>query len=1122
MTVQEVKQALGSWHITLKQDTPRDIMNQLEEFGHIAIFPGRVNPKEYGDGMLLKAHYVGPLRSKYKQPDGTFDIKGVGMAYWLGDEDDKGDVFETEVDITAQTFANTIRALLPPNGAVIEGTLTNVSGTYTGRHQYETPRKAITYVTDTYSGTEGSPVEWRVNGNGTLDAGPITALYQTTPTALLVRKDPSRDMQITGVKASMSMDYDIEDYTTRVVLLAEGEGASIPTADADAPPTPYNDIHGNPVISTRLVSESGTSTANAAARAALELNRWQDPRMAIQINSDEYDIRGDFVVGDYVNAYDPDNNFLDDSNQIMYKGQPIHPVALRVIEMNWPVRANWTVAFRKNDGIWIDLSEYYKPETGATYIAVGDYLRTLAGFGEEHVGIRPNIGGADSSIPDAPDFTGFSTGSYQSGDTNTTKSAIRAQWNTPLNVDGSTVQDGDHYEIRHRVSEVIGYTIPWDILSGSAGMLVDSFDRSPESGGWGTPEVGASWTITNGPDVNEFFTDGSVAKIEVDSVAVERAIVGGGDATDVEIYHRFSTDVAAATEDINTYVFARFIDTSNNYRLRIAMTVGGGLFILCEKVVGGVLDDVGVGFVDPPAGHIAGAWYNLIFRVEGTSLRAKVWMDGEQVPTEWQFDETDSDITGAGQTGIRAILTTGNTNGTVVYSYDAFAAVDLDGSTPYDWDSLGSWDSLISEPVETDPQWETKFVGWGTNAFTIMELTPGVVYELQIRGVDAAKPPNFGPWSASSLVRTVGDLIAPSTPAGPEVAASMTAVQVVHQLGRSSGGTFNLEPDIDHLDVFMGGDSDFEPLMANKIGELIATAGMLLAATPAVGTFAVTPVDEIWVKVVAVDRAGNRSASSVASPVTAELIDDAHISDLTVSKLTAGTINSVWVNAGMITTAPEGARVELTSEGIKAYDSSGNETVAIRNDGSAEFTGQVQTSIMGDGVSIVPGSQPRIRLTPADDVNAVSILKSWISGLGTVIELGNRLSDELTQHGGNLLMFEGGSIVSHSEEDATDEGYLWLADDTNGGHIARGKWYPSFTDNRGALYPDLTIVGAGFGALSVSYPATMIGGIAPMFTVFGASPNFFWCCSASNATGAAVAWSDALAHTVFQWIFRRG
>ena len=54
-------------------------------------------------------------------------------------------------------------------------------------------------------------------------------------------------------------------------------------------------------------------------------------------------------------------------------------------------------------------------------------------------------------------------------------------------------------------------------------------------------------------------------------------------------------------------------------------------------------------------------------------------------------------------------------------------------------------------------------------------------------------------------------------------------------------------------------------------------------------------------KVVAVDKSGNRSTPSGAASVTSTLIDDSHISNLTASKITAGTITAAVVIGGSAT-----------------------------------------------------------------------------------------------------------------------------------------------------------------------------------------------------------------------------
>lgn len=733
MTVTEIKQSVGSWAFRLRADTPREVLDRLQYFGHVAVVPGAVNVVEYGDNLLTAARYVGVLRAKSTGEEVL--ISGGGMAFWLGDENGNGAVFETAVDLVAQTFAASITALLPPSGSITAGTLYSVPGTYTGVHQYQTPRRAITYVTDTYG------AEWRVNGNGTLDAGTVSQLYVTTPRAILVRKEDSQDLDLVALPGQTDLDLDVGDYTTRVVLLGEGEGDSIQIGTADAPSTPYNDIHGNDVVITRVVSESATVGVNVDTRAALVLAQYADVRPSVSLSTEAYDLKGDVQVGDSIYVYDPTAGFVDTNNEVQWGGEVIHPVKLRVVEMTWPMRTGWTFAYRDNLGVWTDLSPYVSYETGDTTLVVGELPAALSGISTEPIGTRPNP--ADTSIPAAPAFTGFSVGAYQSAETSTTKGAIRAEWSTPLNADGSTIVDGDHYEIRYRISEVLGYQVRWGVLN----------------------------------------------------------------------------------------------------------------------------------------------------------------------------------------------------------------------STPYRWGALSGnrWGAPISAAVATSPQWLTAFVPWGTNAFTLLELTPGVIYELQIRAVDAQVPPHQGPYSASSFVTAIGDLFAPSTPAAPVVAGNTVSVQVTHYLGRASGGTYNLEPDLDHLEVHVGGSPDFYAEDATMVGKLAATtANMGSAPFPTVGTFTIRNVGQVYVKVKAVDRAGNKSGASAAAAVTAVLIDSAHISDLSASKITAGTLSANMILAAMLEIGT-GGNIKMTEGALQVYNASGRPVVELGKRTLDAFGGYGMTVFGPDGL-------PKVRL----------------------------------------------------------------------------------------------------------------------------------------------------------------
>lgn len=898
MTVNEIKQALGGWELRLKEDTPKEVLDALTFYGHIAIVPGRIDPAQYGDNLLSTARYVGVYLGRDQHDDYT--LKGSGMAFWLGDSDEKGDVFESAVVLTNETFANSISALLPAGGAIASGVINSVPGTYTGKHQWEPPRKSLDYVTDIFN------AEYRVNGDGTLDAGTVAQLYGTDPKGLLIRKDSGADLQRKAFAGRMGMGTDVEDTTTRVVLLAEGEGSSISTGQADAPPTPYKDIHGNPIRITRLVSESDTSSGNATARAQLQLNRFLNPRRSVALSTNEIDVKGTFVVGDYLEVYDPENGFVDPSREAYWKGERVNPVLLRCVEMSWPVLADWTVAFRDIDGNWKDLSPCYVPESGETTIVVGELARGFASVGGgEPVGVRPNLpdstSAGDDSIPAAPVFGNISSGSYQPADGAWTKSAILLTWSEPLNTDGSTITDGGHYEIRYRVGTYIGYTVRWGQL---------------EAYRWG----------------------------------------------------------------------------------------------------------------------------------------------------------------------------------------------ELGGNT---------WGASITDPVTTSGEWTVVYVGWDQAQVMVQELTPGIEYEFQIRAVDAAVPAHEGPWSASTFAVASGDLFAPSTPAPPMVASSLISIQVVHTLGKASGGLFNLEPDISYLSVHVGSVNSFQPDDTNQVGKLLATSGMIQAQIAAVGTFPLDDTNSVWVKVIAVDRAGNKSGASAGVQATVQLIDNAHISDLSVSKVTAGMVNAAWILAGSIKTATSGARMEMDGLGLRAYNILGQNTVNVGSDGSATITGTLKTSVDGAGVSVVPGAVPRIILKPAaSDDHEAHLFGQYFGGTQNATELSIRrvnLDTTTTIDGGKVLLMESGAILSHQPDVGTEQ-FIWIDPDmitvrskelilsatpdvgdelyigvnaTGGGNFHfQGKWPNYFSANsRQGIFTGYVLVSSGVTGASLSYGATMVGAMVPIVSV---------------------------------------
>ncbi|MFJ8995609.1 hypothetical protein ACIRQH_35040 [Streptomyces sp. NPDC102279] len=954
MTIQESLTKLGQWEIDLLPTIPREKLDALTYFGHIAIIRGRVDPTLYGDNLLRTARYVGVVTgnsladdARTKIPNDNVKVSGVGMAMWLGDQDGKGSVYENAVTAASATFADTIRMLLPASGAVTEGTLYPVAGQYTGTHQWQSPRDAIQYVCQTMS-TTSVPVSWRVNGDGTLDAGPEANLFATTPTCTIVAVGAGDDMTMRGVPGSLDLTGDVEDYTTRVVLLAEGEGTSIATGSADiSPATGYKDIHGNAVKLTRVVSESDTASTNAAIRAQLALAQYVDPKQDLRLNIQDYDVEGSFALGDYVYAYDPDKDLLNPNIEIVFRGQRLNPIKLQVTEISWGVTSDYTVAYRTAAGVWIDLTDYIETSDAGTYVTVGGFDRALSSSAEP-VGSRPN---ADTSTPGQPVFVTPFTGAAYLDARGFTRARVALSWNAPNNTDGSSVLDGDHYEIR--------YAVDTDMLYPS------------------------SWA--------------SVAQVR--------------------------------------------------------------------------------------------------------------------------------------------------------------------------WQDLQTWAQPFAAPTG---QWQTMVVAWDQTTAQLQDLSPGIGYDVQIRGVD--KTGNIGAWSSTTTFVASSDNLPPSTPAAPTVAASRMAVQVTHTLGKSSGGTYNLESDLHHFEIHVEYEPTFTPTEATLKGKVSATAGMIQAQIPVVATVQVEETSARYVRVVAVDQTGNKSGPSDAATATALLIDDAHISDLTVSKVTAGIINADFIVGARIKTADTGARVELNSGGIGAWNTAGLQTVAIAGaDGSVSIVGQLKSGTSGKRIEINPTASylPEIRwyantgtdygyingVSSGTDVSLGMNSSPYDDGTGTQVisraflntgaaELSVIRADTQLRRGG-WAAATAGTFFSGYVRDDVDGGQFsatnalgrvgWNPSNASTGnyldftsgrtrHVGRWADFVGVDSNEGLFTGTSTGTSSGT-SLTLSFGATMDTQLVPIVSIRDAptvANTRGFCISASDTTSFSVQLSGAAdgAWSLYFWCFR--
>lgn len=442
--ITELLGALGGWDITLSGETPDEIRSRLGYFGHVVIVQGPVDVAAHGDELLPRARYVGVLR---RRQSARTVLSGAGLVYWLGDEDDKGHYLATKVTITSKTLEQAVPMVLPPT--VTLGTIhPDASGTYSGVHQFESPRSALRTICDAFGR------EFRVNPDFTVDVGTAAQLYNTeNPDTIVKRHGAGVDLDLVALGGEYEDDGSVIDYSTDVLLLGQTqEDGTFVTGSASAASVPYFDPQGNPVKIVRPISESGQTEGSVGSRSQLHLNRYNREARALKVTAEEYETAGNFVVGDNCWAYDPDTGIVDPANEVIFRGQVLHPDLIRAVGITWPLTEGHTVAFRTDTGEWLDLTPYVVWETGTNELTLGDLPKSLTGAGGNPIQDRADSL-PDTVAPGAPFGLGLS--SYSAPDPyGTEQGYIAASWSAPVqNVDGSVITDLDHYVVAWKWSD---------------------------------------------------------------------------------------------------------------------------------------------------------------------------------------------------------------------------------------------------------------------------------------------------------------------------------------------------------------------------------------------------------------------------------------------------------------------------------------------------------------------------------------------------------------------------------------------------------------------------------------------------------------------------------------------
>lgn len=395
MPVTERLRAAGSWSLTLREDTPKSILDDLDiatrGFGLLIVTPAKV-PSTQMTAALLRGmnRYVGVYRSRPTD----YSMQGAHASILLGDEDGKGEILSAASSQTAASLSTWMTALLPSNG-IAKGTVSGGS-TLTASYIYMSRRQAVDAVCD------GCGADWLVRCNSAgdlvLDASPKATLFGSTAVALATRRAlGGKDPAIASLRATqLATAMDVEDYSTKIWLLARGDGG-VTVGTATAGSIPYYGPGGATIKMERIIDAPNVDPGNETTIATLQLANFSMLRRAITLSTDEYDISGVVRPGQNIYVYDPIINLYDNTVEQYFRGETIHPILMRCFGHTWPIRAGFGVFFQTPEASprIIDLSDWFIPEDTDTTVEVGALSRQV---GAGPVSISSGLGDVPTSI----------------------------------------------------------------------------------------------------------------------------------------------------------------------------------------------------------------------------------------------------------------------------------------------------------------------------------------------------------------------------------------------------------------------------------------------------------------------------------------------------------------------------------------------------------------------------------------------------------------------------------------------------------------------------------------------------------------------------------------------------
>lgn len=208
-------------------------------------------------------------------------------------------------------------------------------------------------------------------------------------------------------------------------------------------------------------------------------------------------------------------------------------------------------------------------------------------------------------------------------------------------------------------------------------LSMDTFTRVLVDS-WGSTETGTTapqlYVNSGGTVPGNYDVNGSKGTHTNDSVNVFRVSTIDVGTPNSGVWATVGIPVMPTGASISAQVDMRRTDTNNQYRAILNITTAGAPALILNRTVGGVGSNLVSG--TPPGTHVAGDQWTIRAETWGNLIRAKAWRTVDTEPVDWLVSVMDNNLLSGNLVGLQDRLEAGNTNGTVIITWDNFLVYD--------------------------------------------------------------------------------------------------------------------------------------------------------------------------------------------------------------------------------------------------------------------------------------------------------------------------------------------------------------------------------------------------------------------------------------------------------------